>query len=42
MPKRGSRPSTATGVRFIEPEGETVVEDGDEVFFLAAREDIRR
>ena len=25
----------------IKPEGETVVEDGDEVFFLAARDDIR-
>src|SRR6202022_2961238 len=25
----------------IKPEGETVIEDGDEVFFLAAREDIR-
>jgi trk system potassium uptake protein TrkA len=27
--------------RSIKPEGETVVEPGDEVFFLAAREDIR-
>ncbi|MGB8326493.1 MAG: Trk system potassium transporter TrkA [Steroidobacteraceae bacterium] len=26
----------------IPPEGDTVIEDGDEVFFLAAREDIRR
>ena len=25
----------------IQPEGDTVIEDGDEVFFLAAREDIR-
>src|SRR5579862_5044145 len=25
----------------IQPEGETVIEDGDEVFFLAARKDIR-
>ncbi|MBK7251627.1 MAG: Trk system potassium transporter TrkA [Gammaproteobacteria bacterium] len=28
--------------RSIAPEGETVIEDGDEVFFLAARDDIRR
>lgn len=28
--------------RAIVPDGDTVVEDGDEVFFLAAREDIRR
>ena len=28
--------------RSISPEGETVVEDGDEVFFLAASNDIRR
>ena len=28
--------------RSIAPEGDTVLEDGDEVFFLAAREDIRR
>jgi trk system potassium uptake protein TrkA len=28
--------------RSIPPEGDTVLEDGDEVFFLAAREDIRR
>ena len=27
--------------RSIKPEGDTVVEDGDEVFFLAARKDIR-
>ena len=26
----------------IEPDGDTVIEDGDEVFFLAAREDIAR
>ena len=25
----------------VQPEGDTVIEDGDEVFFLAAREDIR-
>ncbi len=24
------------------PEGDTVIEEGDEVFFLAAREDIKR
>jgi trk system potassium uptake protein len=28
--------------RMIRPEGDTVVEDGDEVFFLAARDSIRR
>jgi trk system potassium uptake protein TrkA len=28
--------------RSIPPEGETLVEDGDELFFLAARDDIRR
>jgi len=28
--------------RTLTPEGETVIEEGDEVFFLAAREDIRR
>ena len=28
--------------RSISPEGDTVVEDGDEVFFLAASNDIRR
>jgi trk system potassium uptake protein TrkA len=28
--------------RTLNPEGETVIEDGDEVFFLAARNDIRR
>ena len=28
--------------RSIPPEGDTVIEDGDEVFFLAARDDIRR
>ncbi len=28
--------------RAIPPEGDTVIEDGDEVFFLAGREDIRR
>ena len=28
--------------RSVPPEGETVIEDGDEVFFLAARNDIRR
>jgi trk system potassium uptake protein TrkA len=28
--------------RSIPPEGDTVIEDGDEVFFLAARNDIRR
>ena len=28
--------------RSLPPEGDTVIEDGDEVFFLAAREDIRR
>jgi trk system potassium uptake protein TrkA len=28
--------------RSIQPEGDTVIEDGDEVFFLAARADIRR
>lgn len=28
--------------RSILPEGDTVIEDGDEVFFLAARDDIRR
>ncbi|MEO8316300.1 MAG: Trk system potassium transporter TrkA [Pseudomonadota bacterium] len=28
--------------RFIEPEGETVVEEGDEIFFVAARDNIQR
>jgi trk system potassium uptake protein TrkA len=28
--------------RALEPEGDTVIADGDEVFFLAARDDIRR
>ena len=28
--------------RAVPPEGDTVIADGDEVFFLAAREDIRR
>jgi trk system potassium uptake protein TrkA len=28
--------------RFIEPDGETVVEEGDEIFFVAAREHIQR
>jgi len=28
--------------RSVAPEGDTVIEDGDEVFFLAARNDIRR
>src|SRR5580692_740228 len=28
--------------RSVAPEGETVVEEGDEIFFLAARNDIRR
>jgi trk system potassium uptake protein TrkA len=28
--------------RTLEPDGETVIEEGDEVFFLAARNDIRR
>jgi len=28
--------------RSIPPEGDTLIEDGDEVFFLAARDDIRR
>jgi trk system potassium uptake protein TrkA len=28
--------------RFIEPEGETVVEEGDEIFFVAARDNILR
>jgi trk system potassium uptake protein TrkA len=28
--------------RPVAPEGDTVIEDGDEVFFLAARDDIRR
>jgi trk system potassium uptake protein TrkA len=28
--------------RSVPPEGDTVIEDGDEVFFLAARNDIRR
>ena len=28
--------------RSVVPEGDTVIEDGDEVFFLAARDDIRR
>jgi trk system potassium uptake protein len=30
------------GDRAIAPDGDTVIEDGDEVFFLAAREDMRR
>jgi trk system potassium uptake protein len=30
------------GDRAVIPDGDTVVEDGDEVFFLAAREDMRR
>jgi trk system potassium uptake protein len=30
------------GGRSLAPEGDTVVEEGDEVFFLAARDDIRR
>src|SRR5688572_17173628 len=29
------------GGQSIKPEGETVIEDGDEVFFIAARQDIR-
>jgi trk system potassium uptake protein TrkA len=28
--------------RFIEPEGETMVEEGDEIFFVAARDNIQR
>jgi trk system potassium uptake protein TrkA len=28
--------------RSVQPEGSTVIEDGDEVFFLAAKDDIRR
>ena len=28
--------------RSVAPEGDTVIEEGDEVFFLAARDDIRR
>jgi trk system potassium uptake protein TrkA len=28
--------------RFVEPEGETVVEEGDEIFFVAARDHIQR
>jgi trk system potassium uptake protein len=28
--------------RFIEPEGETIVEEGDEIFFVAARDNIQR
>ena len=30
------------GARIVPPEGDTVIEAGDEVFFLAAREDVRR
>ncbi|MFM7706441.1 MAG: Trk system potassium transporter TrkA [Gammaproteobacteria bacterium] len=30
------------GGRSIQPEGDTVIEEGDEVFFLAAKDDIRR
>ena len=30
------------GARVVPPEGDTVIEAGDEVFFLAAREDVRR
>jgi trk system potassium uptake protein TrkA len=30
------------GGRFISPEGETVVEEGDEIFFIAARDNIQR
>lgn len=30
------------GGRMLTPDGETVIEEGDEVFFLAARNDIRR
>jgi trk system potassium uptake protein len=30
------------GGRMIRPEGDTVIEDGDEVFFLAARDSMRR
>jgi trk system potassium uptake protein len=28
--------------RFVEPEGESVVEEGDEIFFVAARDNIKR
>ena len=30
------------GNRAVSPEGDTVIEDGDEVFFLAAKDDIKR
>ena len=30
------------GGRSIQPEGDTIIEDGDEVFFLAAKDDIRQ
>jgi trk system potassium uptake protein TrkA len=30
------------GGRFINPDGETVVEEGDEIFFIAARDNIQR
>jgi trk system potassium uptake protein TrkA len=43
MPKLDARiVAIYRGGRSIPPDGNKVVEDGDEVFFLAAREDIRR
>ena len=38
---RASSRSTAAAAASL-PEGDTVIEDGDEVFFLAARDDLRR
>lgn len=43
LPRTGARVvAIYRGGRSIVPEGDTVIENGDEVFFLAARDDIRR
>jgi trk system potassium uptake protein len=42
IPKREARVAAIyRGRRSIKPEGDTVIEEGDEVFFVAARDDIR-
>ncbi len=41
IPKRDARVAAIYRAgRSVQPEGDTVIEDGDEVFFIAAREDI--